>query len=300
MALTTAQGWSETVLRVGYQKSSTLFAQKADGTFEKALAKEGVKVEWKEFTSGPPLLAALAGGSLDFGEVGDAPGIFAQAADAPIRYVGYLHASPHSVGILVPKNSTITSVAQLKGKKVAWAQGSSAHFFLAKALQKGGLALADVTPVYLQPPEARVAFDSGSVDAWAIWDPFFSAAEVGSHGKLIVDGEGLVPFYGFYFASTAFLDGDGKKLLPAIFAEANAFAARVGQDHEKTAQLYAQQLGLPIEVARLFEKRKERYGAYPIDAAAIASQQEAADLFFAQGIIKKPVKIGDYVWAPAK
>ena len=303
VAFTALSGRADAVLRVGYQKSSTLYAQKADGTLEKALAKEGIKVEWKEFTSGPPLLAALAGGSLDFGEVGDAPGIFAQAADAPVRYVGYLHASPHSVGILVPKGSKIATVADLKGKKVAWAQGSSAHFFLAKALQKAGLGLADVTPVYLQPPEARVAFDSGTVDAWAIWDPFLSAAEVASNAKLIVDGTGLVPFYGFYFGSLAFLNADAstpinaKKLLPILFAQANDFASRVGQDHEKTAQLYSQQLGLPIEVARLFEKRKERYGAYPVNADAIASQQEAADIFYAQGIIKKPVKVGDYVWA---
>ncbi len=112
----------------------------------------------------------------------------------------------------------------------------------------------------------------------------------------------MIPFYGFYFASTAFLDADGpisgKKLLPLFFAESNALAARVAQDNEKTAQLYSQQLGLPIEIARLYEKRKERYGAYPITPEVIASQQEAADLFYAQGIIKKPVKVGDYVWTP--
>ncbi|HEY8966852.1 MAG TPA: aliphatic sulfonate ABC transporter substrate-binding protein [Candidatus Methylacidiphilales bacterium] len=289
---------AETVLRVGYQKSSTLFLQKADGSFERALAKQGVKVEWKEFTSGPPLLAALAGGSLDFGEVGDAPGIFAQAADAPVRYVGYLHASPHSVGVLVPKGSKIATLADLKGKKIAWAQGSSAHFFLGKVLQKAGLGLADVTPVYLQPPEARVAFDSGTVDAWAIWDPFLTAAELGSHAKLLVDGEGLIPFYGFYFASTAWLAGDGKKFLPVFFEEANALVQRVDQDHAGTAKLYAQFLGLPPDVAALYEKRKERYGAYPITPEVIASQQEAADLFYAQGIIKKPVKVADYVWKP--
>jgi sulfonate transport system substrate-binding protein len=288
-----ARGENNSTLRIGYQKASIL--QKGLPELEKKLLDRGITVEWKEFTSGPPLLAALAGGSIDVGEVGDAPGIFAQAADAPIRYVAYLNSSPHSVGILLPNNSSIKSVSDLKGKKVGFVQGSSAHLFFAKLLQKNGLSLSDITPVYLQPPDARISFNSGNLDAWAIWDPFLSSTEITSHARLLADGVDILPAYGFYFASQKFIEGNGQWILPILFEEANAIGAKRLKDHEKTALLYSEQLGLPIDVARLYEKNKTRYGAYPLTAEVIASQQDAAGLFLAQDLIKKPIKISDYI-----
>src|SRR4051812_8635335 len=114
----------ETV-RVGYQKYGTFLLLKARGLLETKLEPLGYTVSWTEFPGGPQLLEALNVGALDFGITGEAPPIFAQAAGAPLVYVAHEPAAPLSEAILVPKGSPITSVAELKGKKVALNKGSN-------------------------------------------------------------------------------------------------------------------------------------------------------------------------------
>ena len=79
---------SET-LRIGYQKYGTLTLLKARGDLDKRLAAQGIAVQWTEFPAGPQLLEGLNVGAIDFGTVGEAPPIFAQAAGAPIVYVAH-------------------------------------------------------------------------------------------------------------------------------------------------------------------------------------------------------------------
>ena len=130
---------TENRIRIGYQKYGTLVLLKARGGLEKRLAPLHVQVKWTEFPAGPQLLEGLNVGSIDFGTVGEAPPIFAQAAGADLVYVG--NEPPASTGeaILVPKNSPIKSVAELKGKKVALNKGSNVHFLLVKLLEKAGV-----------------------------------------------------------------------------------------------------------------------------------------------------------------
>ena len=132
---------------------------------------------WTEFHAGPPLLEALNAGALDFGTTGAPPPIFAQAAGADLIYAAATTPSPLEEGILVPKDSPIQSVADLKGKKVAVAKGSSANAFLAYALEGAGLHWGDAEATFLLPADAKAAFDGGCVDAWAIWDPYAAVAE---------------------------------------------------------------------------------------------------------------------------
>src|SRR6188508_2311347 len=153
------------VVRVGYQKYGNVILLKGKGGLEKKLAPLGFKVEWKEFPSGPPLLEALNVGAIDFGHAGEAPPIFAQAAGAPIQYVAYEPPAPKGEAILVPKDSKIASVADLKGKKVALNKGSNVHYLLVKALEKAGIKYSEIEPVFLAPADARAAFEKGVVDA---------------------------------------------------------------------------------------------------------------------------------------
>jgi sulfonate transport system substrate-binding protein len=283
------------LLRIGYQKSSSLLLAKLDGELERQLLARGVKVEWREFTSGPPLLQAIGSAVLDIGEVGDAPGVFAQAAGAPLRYVAYANASPASIGLIVKADSAIRSLAELRGKRVGVAEGSSAHYFLLQALGSVGLKYTDITPVLLQPPDARTAFEARHIDAWAIWDPFLAAAEVGKTSRVLTNGAGLVPFYGFYLASQKFL-AEAPELVAVFSQQLEALGPRAKLDVEKTANTLATQLGIPLEVARLAEGRKLRYGAKPLSPEVIQSQQKIADVFLSQGLIKKPIVVQDYVW----
>jgi sulfonate transport system substrate-binding protein len=109
--------------------------------------------------------------------VGEAPPIFAQAAGANLVYVANEPPSPRSEAIVVPGDSGLKTVAQLKGKKIALNKGSNVHYLLVRAIEKAGLKYSDITPVYLPPADARAAFERGSVDAWVIWDPLLAAAE---------------------------------------------------------------------------------------------------------------------------
>ncbi|AHY54144.1 Aliphatic sulfonates-binding protein [Bradyrhizobium japonicum SEMIA 5079] len=199
------QDKQDKVVRIGYQKYGKLVLLKSKGTLEPKLAANGYKVVWTEFPSGPPLLEALNVGAIDFGNTGEAPPIFAQAAGAPIQYVAYEPPAPKGEAILVPKDSPLKSVADLKGKKVALNKGSNVHYLLLKALEKAGVKYSEIEPVFLAPADARAAFERGAVDAWVIWDPFQAAAEAATGARTLADGTGIVANYQFYFASKKFL-----------------------------------------------------------------------------------------------
>eukprot|EP01041_Mallomonas_annulata_P014479 gene14479-30824_t len=177
------------VLRVGHQKG-WLSILKGRGTLEKRLAPLGVKVTWTEFNAGPVQLEALNVGSIDFGDVGEAPPIFAQAAGAPLVYAGATVPRPALEAVVVPKDSPIRSVADLKGKRVAYNKGSNGQYFLVKLLEKHGLQYSDVQPIFLPPADARAAFEKGAVDAWVIWDPFLAAVELQTGARVLADARG--------------------------------------------------------------------------------------------------------------
>jgi len=287
------------VLRIGYQKSSALLLAKLDGQLEQAFRARGVSVEWREFTSGPPLLQGISSAALDVGEVGDAPGVFAQAAGAPLKYIAFAKSSPGNIGVVVKEASPLRTLKDLAGKRIGVAEGTSAHYFLLKALGSAGVTYKDVTPVFLQPPEGRAAFESGAVDAWVVWDPFLAGAELGtgtgSKGRLLANGAGLVPFYGFYLASQKFLD-ESPDLVAPFIEQLELLEPRAKADVNKTAKTIATQLGIPLDIAGLYEGRKQRYGAKALTTDVIKSQQELADLFFGHGLIKRAVTVNDYVW----
>src|SRR5580658_8599593 len=140
---------ADNVVRIGYQKYGTLVLLKARGSLEKRLAPLHVEVKWTEFPAGPQLLEGLNVGAIDFGIAGEAPPIFAQAAGADLVYVGYEPPASAGEAILVPKDSPIRTVAELKGKKVALNKGSNVHFLLVKLLEKTGVQYKDIDAVFL-------------------------------------------------------------------------------------------------------------------------------------------------------
>src|SRR6202789_1678656 len=192
---------ADNVIRIGYQKYGTLVLLKARGSLEKRLAPLHVEVKWTEFPAGPQLLEGLNVGSIDFGTVGEAPPIFAQAAGADLVYVGNEPAASAAEAIIVPSNSPIKTVAELKGKKVALNKGSNVHFLLVKLLEKAGVKYSDIDTVFLTPADARAAFERGSVDAWAIWEPFLAAAQRQTGARILADGNGVVSNHQFFLAS---------------------------------------------------------------------------------------------------
>jgi sulfonate transport system substrate-binding protein len=288
-------GQDKTV-RIGFQKYGKLVLLKSKGTLEERLKTAGYKVVWTEFPSGPPLLEALNVGAIDFGNTGEAPPIFAQAAGAPIQYVAYEPPAPKGEAILVPKDSKLTSVADLRGKKVALNKGSNVHYLLVKALEKAGVRYSEIEPVFLAPADARAAFERGAVDAWVIWDPFQAAAEAATGARTLADGTGIVSNYQFYFSSKKFLESD-PRIVDLVLAQLSEVDDWAKGDIHAVAEQLAPAIRLPVPVVETALKR-QAYGIKPITDSVIADQQQVADTFFTLGLLPKQIKISDVARRP--
>lgn len=287
-------------LRIGLQKSSTLMIfLKSRGLLEKALAPLKVEVQWHEFSSGLPLLEALNVGALDLSaDVADAVPPFALAAGAKLTYYAIEAPSPQAQAIVVRKDSTLTSVAQLKGQKVAFAKGAGAHYLLLEALARHGLGIKDIEPVYLSPADGRAAFEGGNVAAWVIWDPFLAAVQRQSGARILQDGNRLSSYRRFYLAATPYAQRR-PDVLAAVYAELQRAGEWIKKNPGPAAEWHAPVIGLDaatVEAANL--RRSYRVG--PLDGDALAEQQRIADAFSQAQIIPRRVLVADSpVWRPA-
>lgn len=282
------------LLRIGYQKSAAnLVIVKQQGSLEKRFA--GSRVQWIEFPAGPQLLEALSVGSLEFGLTGDAPPVFAQAADKDLVYVGAEPAKPDSSAILVLRDSPLKTLQDLKGRKVALQKGSSAHYLLVRAVEKAGLQWSDIQPVYLAPADARAAFERKSVDAWVIWDPFFAATELAIQPRILATGRGLSGNNSFYLASKAFAT-QHPQAIAALFEELTRADRLVQESRPQAIKLIAEFSGLDAGVVSLFLQRRPRSPVSALSATTVVEQQKVADAFAQLGLIPKPVRVADIVW----
>lgn len=276
------------VLRIGNQKG-WLSILKGRGTLEKRLAPLGVSVTWTEFNAGPVQLEALNVGAIDFGDVGEAPPIFAQAAGAPLVYVGATVPRPKLEAIIVPKDSTIQTVRDLKGKKIAFNKGSNVQYFLVKLLEKNGLKYGDVQPIFLPPADARAAFEKGAVDAWIIWDPFLAAAQKTLQARLLADASGVVNNRGYYFTSRDFSTQNADVLKIAI-EEINAIDTWASKNQTAAAAELSAVLGLDKSITELYLSRAA-YGTAPITREILTEQQVIANTFFDLKLIPKKLNL---------
>jgi sulfonate transport system substrate-binding protein len=282
---------ADNVLRIGYQKYGTLVLLKARGSLEKRLAPLHVEVKWTEFPAGPQLLEGLNVGSIDFGTVGEAPPIFAQAAGADLVYVGNEPAASTAEAIVVPKNSSIKTLAELKGKKVALNKGSNVHYLLVKLLEKAGVNYNDIDTIFLTPADARAAFERGSVDAWAIWEPFLAAAQTQAGARILADGSGVVSNHQFFVASRAFAS-KRPDVIAAALQEVAAVDEWARTNPRDAAKALAPQIGLDQATLELALSRGG-YGVKPVNDAVLAEQQNIADAFFELKLIPKRITVRD-------
>jgi sulfonate transport system substrate-binding protein len=284
-------------LRIGYQSSGVLVIALQQAALEKQFAPQGIDVKWFEFSSGPPLLEAINAGSVDYGAVGDTPPIFAQSAGAAMVYAAGQPATSGQ-GILVPAGSAIRSIADLKGKRVGFTNGSSAHNVVIQTLEKAGLDYADITPVYLTPPGAGPAFANGSIDAWSIWDPYFTIGETKQNGRVLVNASDIARTNSFYVANRDFAKSRGPVLQQII--EVTAATAKWAEAHrDAVAKSLTAVTGIALDIQTVAANRAS-FAVGSITEEIIATQQGAADRFFKLGLIPAPVVVRDAVWKPAQ
>jgi sulfonate transport system substrate-binding protein len=292
--LVTAVSAIAETLRIGYQKAATtLVLLKAHGTLEKKLAPLNVEVKWLEFAAGPQLLEGLNLGSIDFGYVGEVPPVFALAAGAPLVYTAYELPSPEAEGILVPNDSPIRTVADLRGKKIAFNKGSDVHWLLVKALEDAGLKYSDVQPAYLAPADARAAFQNGAIDAWAIWDPFFVAAQRQLGARVLTTAKGIVNRHQ-YFVSTRSFSGKNPEVVKILMQQLGEVGQWVRDNYAQAANELAPIQGLDPKIIEASLRHYEHIYK-PIDDAVLVDEQRIADTFYELKLIPQKLTVQDAV-----
>jgi sulfonate transport system substrate-binding protein len=287
---------AEAPLRIGIQKNGSLFLLRERGELAKVLQPLGFAPTFTEFPGGPQLLEALNVGSIDFGHTGEAPPIFAQAASAPLVYVGAEPPAPEAEAIIARNNSPVATVADLKGKRVALNRGSNVHYLLVRALSAAGLSFSDISPVYLAPADARAAFDRGSVDAWSIWDPFFAVAQAAGEARVLATAKGLAANREFHLASKTLVD-QRPDVVRAVLAEIDRIDLWARDHQPEAARVLSPAWGLPVGVAEVALKRRG-YGVVPITPEIVADQQKIADTFTELRLIPTHLDVSAAVWKP--
>ena len=280
-------------IRIGYQKTGVLVITRQQATLEKHFTPQGIEVKWVEFSSGPPMMEAMNVGSVDYGAVGDSPPVFAQAAGAAIVYAAGQPIT-NGQGILVPKDSPIRILADLKGKRIGFTKGSSAHNIVVQTLEKAGLTYADITPVYLTPPDAGPAFANGSIEAWAIWDPYFAIGETKQNGRILINAREVTKTNSFYIANRDFARNHGA-ILQQIVDVTTATGKWAEQHRDEVAKSLAAITGVPLDIQTVAANRSN-FVIGPVTDDIVTTQQGVADRFYKLGLIPKPIVIRDIVW----
>ncbi len=283
-------------LRIGWQKTGALLIVKARKLIEKRLEPKGVTVEWVEFPFGPPLLEALQAGAIDYGYTGDAPPIFAQAARADFLYAAAIPARGEGQAILVAPDSPLKSVADLRGRKVAVAKGSSAHNLLVAATEAAGLKWGEFEVAYLAPADAAAAYAKGAVDAWSIWDPFFAIAELSPKGARPLPIHASVSQQNSFFLANRAFTGKYPAIVQAVNEEIGATTQWADKNRGEVAALFTEASGVALAAQQKAVDRAE-FAFGPLTDKVIAEQQAVADRFHRIGLIPKPIVVRDIVWS---
>ncbi len=285
-------------VNIGFQKANIFSLLKYRGTLDEQFKRQGIEVRWIEFPAGPQMLEGLNIGSIDLAATGDAPPTFAQAAKADLVYLAHSPANPQTEAIVVPENSPVKTVADLKGKRVALNKGSDVNYLLVRALEDAGLSYKDITPVYLPPADARAAFQRGSVDAWVIWDPYYAEVETLARARLVKNAEGLVPHYTFYLASRQFADSY-PQTAQKVITELQQLSDWANQHPDDAAGIMAQSTGLEKSIW-LRAIARMPFGAQRMTPEVFAQQQTLADTFTRIGLLPVKVDVASATWSQDK
>lgn len=285
---------TERELRIGYQKFGNLGMLKARQSLEERFSQQGVSVLWSEFPAGPQLLHALQNNEIDFGATGEVPPILAQAQNSSLIYVAYEPPSPHSVAMVVAQDSPIYHCSDLRGKRIAVNRGSNVHYLLLQMLDEHGLTLDDVRVNYTPLRYPLTPSDFHSVDAWMMWDPLLSDAQLSGDMRIIEDGHGKVLNQQFYLSRRDFAQRSAD-LLKIVLDELKQTGIFIATHPENAAQLLSQELGLPQASLALALSRRQ-HEPRAINRTVMRDQQTIADRFYALGLLPKAINIREAVW----
>lgn len=279
------------VVKISMQRSSVLFTVlKVRGTLAERLAPLGFEPSWHLFTS---VIEPMNAGAVDIhADVADAVPIFTQSAGAPLTFYARERGAPSAEAIIVPADSPIRTVADLRGRTVGVSRGSGSHYVLAAALKRSGLSFADIKPAYLQAPEGAAAFEKGSIDAWSIWDPFLAFAEAKRPVRTVADGTGLTSYHRYYLVNDRFV-AEHPEVVSAVYEALSEAGRWVKANPEAAVALLAPVWGdLPPAVVAAANARRS-YTVEPVERAQFGEQQDIADVFLEAKLIPRRIDATD-------
>ncbi|OPA89387.1 ABC transporter substrate-binding protein [Pseudomonas fluorescens] len=284
--MTTAHAADLEPLRVANQKSTIKALLEVSGETKHV----PYEIQWSEFPSASPLGEALNAGAVDVGALGDAPYVFALGAGASLKVISIIHAEGrNTTALLVPKDSPIKTVADLKGKKIVTGRGSIGHYLALKALASAGLTSKDVEFVFLLPAESRLVLDNGTVDAWATWDPYTTVVTSQSQARVLISGNKLLSNH-LYFAATSQAIADKRAQLDDFVARVDRAYAWANVHPDEYAAAQARITGLPLAVH--IEVAKDTHlTPVTIDDSVISGLQATADTYQKEGLITKHIDV---------
>ncbi|MEI2405774.1 aliphatic sulfonate ABC transporter substrate-binding protein [Niallia taxi] len=288
-------GDGEITVNIGVQQSIwPILLAKEKGWFEEEFEKAGAKVKWVEFQSGPSYFESIASNRLDFGRVGNIPVLAGQGGGIKFEEIATASTGELGDAIIVSENSSIKTGQDLKGKKIAVAKGSSAYGLLYRLLEKEGIKPSELEIIQLQPDEAQPAFETGSVDAWAIWEPYQSVQVVKNKAKVIATGKDIGSYSpGFQIVRTEFAKEHPE--LVELYLKVTEKATRWQNEHKEEAiKIYADLKNTDEEIiSRVLENSVPENT--PISDDIIKEQQATADLLLEQGGLTKKLDAADVV-----
>ncbi|WP_175907118.1 ABC transporter substrate-binding protein [Burkholderia sp. BCC1640] len=280
-----AQSGTRPLLRAGDQKGGLRALLEAAGELN-GLAYD---IAWTEFPAAAPLAEALNAAAVDCGPIGDAPVIFALASGARIKVIGANRSDPYGTAVLVRPDATLKNAADLKGKRIGTTRGSIGHFVTLKALDAAGLPPDAVSFRFLPPADTMLALATGSIDAWATWEPYTALAETSGRARVLVNGRGLWSGLSYVAATGAAIASKRDVLRDFLQRVVRAQAWSYRHVDAYSAAL-ARIVGIPPAAAKLqFERRNTRW--QPIDATVIAEQQRTADFYLKAGLLRQPLDV---------
>jgi len=282
-------------LRIGYQKFGVLSLVKLHGALDGALARSGLRIEWRQYAAGLPIIDALEACELELGVVGECPPVFAQADDVPLVYLAAEEAAPEREAILVQSDSPAQSVGDLRGKSIALHRGSNVHYLVIRALEEAGVPYDEVELSFLEPEQARSAFERRAVDAWAIWDPMLSSVRYDLGARILRNGAGLAKNVAYYVARRQFAEAH-----PSVVAEFLSHVALAGawakDNAAAVADLLAPELGVPRGVLALAFLNGS--SPIPLSSELLLGQQQIADTLHRLQLIPRAIRVAEAQWQP--
>ncbi|RMP33137.1 ABC transporter periplasmic substrate-binding protein [Pseudomonas coronafaciens pv. atropurpurea] len=265
--------------------SPVSLALKHFGWLEKALPD--AKVTWVLSQGSNRSLEYLNSGSVDFASSASLSAVLARANGSPIKSV-YVYSRAEWTALVVRKDSTLQSVAELKGKKIAATKGTDPYLFTLRALQQAGLKKDDVELLHLQHPDGRTALEKCDVDAWAGLDPHMAASEIQSGARLFYRNKDFNS-YGVLSVTETYAKEHTQAIrtVLAAYEKAREWAVK---NPDELAKLLATESGLPLDVARLQLSRTDLSNPQ-LSAKDVEASRLAAPILVSEDLVRKGVNV---------